>query len=204
VERKRIPKEYYRDTKCETIEGVMREDPRFIDWKIMRFRSSGELSDYEDSFEIQNAKGRAIITLSESEIDLLISNDTLMSVLDTLQRLGVFQRLVSYRGVGHRAFNAVIILSLVSLFALLIPFLIYIMSLPMEQALPGFASISMLYMFFIVILILMYEKPYGNEDYGLERLIELADLKQNDPKEYIRRLREVIDEQNQSSLEQER
>ena len=215
MERKRIPEEYYRDSKCETIESVIRESPRYLDWRVMRFQSSGGLSDYEDSFEIQNERGKPVIAFSESEIDLLISTDTLQSVLDSVRRFGFFLRF------SPRALKVAGILVSLIPFVILIPVAVYLMSLPVNQTFPAIVGISMVYLFYIVILVLSRRSSHRNElrvtsernrresDMGragsipFEQLKELDDLKRNDPMEYIRRLRELTDEQNRSSLEQD-
>ena len=212
---KRIPKEYHRDSKCETIESVIRESSRYVDWRVMRFLSSGGLSDYEDSFEIQDEKGRPIIAFSESEIDLLISTDALQSVLDSVWRFGFFLRF------SPRALKVASILVILIPFAVLIPALVYLMSLPGDQAFPGFVGISIVYLFFIVILVLSRRSSHRSDlrftsernrkesdmdragSNPFEQLKELDDLKRNNPMEYIRRLRELTDEQNQSSLEKD-
>lgn len=215
MERKRIPKEYYRDSKCETIESVIRKKPRYIDWQIMRFRSSGGLSDYEDSFEIQNEREKPIIAFSESEIDFLISTDSLLSVLDNLRKAGFFLRF------SPRSLNVIFVLIILIPFAILIPALMYIMSLPEDQALPGLVGISIVYLFYIVILVISQRVPHRSEirftseknrkesdmdrasNNPFEKLKELNDLKRNNPMEYIRRLRELTDKQGHSSPEQE-
>ena len=133
----------------------------------------------------------------------MISDKTLLSVLDAVQRMGFLRGLVSFRGFSLRALHAVIVLILVMFFALLIPALIYIMSLPEDQALLAYGSVSMLYMFLIVILVLSQEMPYRSKSHSFERWKELADLRRDDPMEYIRRLRELTDKQGQSTLEQE-
>ena len=215
MERRTIPEEYYRDSKCETIESVIRESPRHVDWRVIRFQSSGGLSDYEDSFEIQNERGKPIIAFSESEIDFLISTDMLQSVLDSVRRFGFFLRF------SPRALKVASILVILIPFAVLIPALVYLMSLPGDQAFPGFVGISIVYLFYIVILVLSQRTPHRNElrvtsernrreldmdragSSSLKQLRDLDDLKRNNPTEYILRLRELIDEQNQSSLEQD-
>ncbi|MFW9804917.1 MAG: hypothetical protein ACFFFC_19830, partial [Candidatus Thorarchaeota archaeon] len=157
MERKRIPEEYYRDSKCETIESVIRESPRYLGWRVMRFQSSGGLSDYEDSFEIQDGRGKPIIAFSESEIDFLISTDTLESVLDSVPRFGFFLRF------SPRTLKVVTILVILIPFVILIPGFVYLMSLPGDQALPGIVGISIVYLFYIVILVLSKRAPHRKE-----------------------------------------
>ncbi|MFX1441404.1 MAG: hypothetical protein ACFFFD_14255 [Promethearchaeota archaeon] len=215
MERKTIPEQYYRDSKCETIESVIRESPRYVEWRVMRFQSVGGLSDYEDSFEIQNERGKPVISFSESEIDLLISTDTLQSVLDSVRRFGFFLRF------SPRTLKVAGILVSLIPFVILIPVAVYLMSLPVNQTLPAIVGISMVYLFYIVILVLSRRSSPRNEprvtferniresymgragSIPFERLKELDDLKRNNPMEYIRRLRELTDEQNRSSLEQD-
>ena len=85
---KRISKQYFRDTKCTEIESRLRENPNFSGWIVKRIKSSGGVSDFEDSFEIQNEKGRRILELTESELDLVIAKDMLEWILENRLRLG--------------------------------------------------------------------------------------------------------------------
>ncbi len=188
---------------------MIREDPYYSDWIVMRYRPSGVLSEYEDSYEIQNEKGKRIIDFSESEIDLLISSATLLLVLDNVRRLGVFNRF------GKRA-PYVILLGVLSIpvvaFFVVMQFYQYIRTLPDEQTFLGFLGFIGILLCFVGILCFSQrnagrrrqeieqrksrQEPISDEllDDVLDKVKELEDLKQNDPAEYVRRLKEMKDE----------
>lgn len=174
----------------------------------MRYRPSGGLSDYEDSFEIQNEKGKRITDFSESEIDLLISSGTLLLVLDNVRRLGVFNRF------GKRAPYVILLVVLsipVVAFIVVMQFYQYIRTLPDEQTFLGFLGFIGILLCFVGILCFSQrnagrrrqeiyyrsrQEPILDEllDDVLDKVKELEDLKQNDPAEYLRRLKEMKDE----------
>lgn len=209
MERRRIPKEYYRDSKSEEIERMIRRDPHYKDWIVMRFRSSGGLSDYEDMLEIQNAKGKSVTELSESEVDLLISSGTLFFVLENCQRMGFFRRFGS-----RTPYVILLVLFAGMIFAFVVGtvFFEYIRTLPAEQGLLGFILFFAVLFCFAGILCFSQrnnhrreqeadfarskQEPISDEllDDILDKTEKLADLKQNDPSEYIHRLRELADD----------
>lgn len=175
----------------------------------MRYRPSGVLSEYEDSYEIQNEKGKRIIDFSESEIDLLISSATLLLVLDNVRRLGVFNRF------GERAPYVILLVVLsipVVAFFVVMQFYQYIRTLPDEQTFLGFIGFFGILLCFVGILCFSQrsnprrekeadfvsgkQEPISDEliDDVIDKVKELEDLKQSNPAEYIRRLRELKDD----------
>lgn len=206
----RISNQYYRDGRCEEIEDIIHKDSHFDKWTVLRFRTLDSIGTYEDSFEIRDPKGHRILVLSASELDFAIASGMLYFILEQRRKLGFL------RNMGPRGMIAAILLIIIVPVVLLIPLLMYIISLPAEQGFLGLMTILGLCCCFSALLYFSQRKEEQEQTIGehsaldrklkattsltlaLDRVQELEELKENNPEGYLEKIQELEEELRES------
>ncbi len=75
---------YYRDQRCEELEGILGESPDYKDCVVKRFNQLEEFKEQGDPFDVQDATGEHLVWLFQHEVDTLDASEIV--VFSAVQR----------------------------------------------------------------------------------------------------------------------